>query len=201
MFEQQTAVRYRTVSYTHLIGNTEERDSPIFSFRSFFMYAPHFHIISGEVSRSLPLRLKPLPSPFQMCIRDSLQSCQIIGVTDPVWMCAFNEEAAKAAGRDDFSFCHHAPAFFFVLGDKSNRWSEVDGGIIVENMALAAQSLGLGSCIIGMIRDFMDGERGEYWLDRLGAAPNHKFVIGLAVGYPVSQPDPKPRDNSRVKLL
>ena len=131
----------------------------------------------------------------------NLQSCQVIGVTDPSWMQAFNEEAAKAVGRDDFSFCHRAPAFFFILGDKSNRWSEVDGGIIVENMALAAQSLGLGSCIIGMIRDFMDSPRGDYWMSRLGAAPNHKFVIGLAVGHPISQPDPKPRDTSRVKMI
>ena len=131
----------------------------------------------------------------------NLQSCQVIGVTDPTFLREINEEVAKALGRDDFSFSYNAPAFFFVLGDKSNRWSEVDGGIVVENMALAAQSLGLGSCIIGMIRDFMNTDRGARWMDRIGAAPNHKFVIGLSVGNPVDQPDAKPRDASRVKML
>ena len=53
------------------------------------------------------------------------------------------------------NFYYSAPLVLILSGDKSFPWSAVDAGIAVENIALAAEGLGLGSVIIGIIKGVM----------------------------------------------
>lgn len=135
----------------------------------------------------------------------NLQSCMTVAITDKEYLTGLNaavKTALQADGVDvaeDFCFYHNAPAFFLVAGDANNRWTDVDGGITVENMALAAQSLGLGSCIIGMVKDYLDSAAGRKWLDLLDIPANYRFVIGLAVGTPAESPAAKPRNRDNVR--
>jgi nitroreductase len=50
-------------------------------------------------------------------------------------------------------------------------------------MSLAAEGLGLGSVIIGCIREYMNSKAGEKWAKRFGLPEDQKFAIGLALGY------------------
>ena len=86
-------------------------------------------------------------------------------------------------------------------GFKANKWRYVDGGIVVENMALAAESMGVGTCIIGMILDYMTSEDGADLMKKIGAPEGYEFIIGLALGYPDEAPEAKPRDGSKVRFL
>ena len=49
------------------------------------------------------------------------------------------------------NFYYEAPVVIVLSADSTYRWSPLDAGIAVENMALAAEALGLGSLIIGCI--------------------------------------------------
>ena len=49
-----------------------------------------------------------------------------------------------------FHVFYHAPAVIFIFGEKNFGWTSVDCGIAVQNMALAAESLGLGTVILGL---------------------------------------------------
>lgn len=81
------------------------------------------------------------------------------------------------------NFFHGAPVLIVISAEDGFKWSAVDAGIAVENMALAAQSLGLGSLIIGCINDAMHGEKQEYFSRKLEIPDGYSFKIALAAGH------------------
>ena len=78
----------------------------------------------------------------------------------------------------------------FLFGDKSNPWTQVDCGIAVENMALAAEGLGIGSVILGLPKAAFAGPRADELRKRLECPEEYDFVIALALGYATDQKEP-----------
>jgi len=63
-----------------------------------------------------------------------------------------------------------------------------DVALMAENMVIAAESLGLGSCFLGAAPYMADRIASEY------ALPTRVFpVVQLAMGYPAEDPTPRPR--------
>ncbi|WLI72672.1 oxygen-insensitive NADPH nitroreductase [Halomonas alkalicola] len=66
--------------------------------------------------------------------------------------------------------------------------ASVDTALMAQNVAIAAESEGLGSCYIGGVRN-----NPQEISDLLGL-PDHVYpVFGMCLGYPAHQPDIKPR--------
>lgn len=106
-----------------------------------------------------------------------------------------------SAGRPGAPFNYGAPTLFLLFGPADFPYTQMDSGITVENMALAAESLGLGTVIIGMIRDFMNSEKGRPWKDRFGMGDDKVFTIALAVGG-IDKPTPaRDREPGRVSFF
>lgn len=61
------------------------------------------------------------------------------------------------------NFYYEAPAVFILSADRDFGWSSLDAGIAAENIHLAAQALGLGSVILGIIKGALTGakEKGK----------------------------------------
>ena len=79
---------------------------------------------------------------------------------------------------------------------------ELDAGLLGENMMLAAQSLGLGTCCLGgPVRFLLANEKCKFFLDRLDIPEDYKLNYIIAIGYPDEQPKAKPRDESKVKFI
>ena len=79
---------------------------------------------------------------------------------------------------------------------------ELDAGLLGENMMLAAQSLGLGTCCLGgPVRFLLANEKCKFFLDRLDIPEDYKLNYIIAIGYPDEQPEAKPRDESKVKYI
>ena len=79
---------------------------------------------------------------------------------------------------------------------------ELDAGLLGENMMLAAQSLGLGTCCLGgPVRFLVSNEKCKFFIDRLDIPTGYKLNYILAIGYPDEQPEAKPRDASKVKFI
>ena len=79
---------------------------------------------------------------------------------------------------------------------------EVDAGLLGENMMLAAQSLGLGTCCLaGPVRFLLANENCKFFLDSLDIPEDYKLNFIIAIGYPDEQPEAKPRDESKVKFI
>ena len=77
-----------------------------------------------------------------------------------------------------------------LSADKDFKWSKLDAGITVQNIALAAQSMKLGSLIIGIIDDVMRGEKKDYFAKLLKFPDNHEFAIAVAVGHRATEKKP-----------
>jgi nitroreductase len=137
------------------------------------------------------------------------QPCQVRIVQNRELMKEFNADLVELDLKKnrpgpfgpDYSFYFSAPTFIFIFGDASNDWSPVDSGIMAENIALSAHSLGLGSVIIGMANPVFKTEARDKWRKLLQVPDGYELVVSVAVGVKDANPDPKPRDASRFVIL
>lgn len=100
------------------------------------------------------------------------------------------DEAARARyGAPGYDIFHGAPTVIFLSADPAVRQSTLDCGIAVQTIALAAQSLGLGSVILGMPRSCFEGEEKEAFEKELDFPPSAVFQIAIAIGHPAAGKD------------
>ena len=115
----------------------------------------------------------------------------------------YKQENAEQVKRDkDFkNMFRNAPNLICVC-TPANGGGELDAGLLGENIMLAAQSMGLGTCCLGgPVRFLLSNEQCKFFLDRLDIPADYKLNYIIAIGYPDEQPDAKPRDASKVKFI
>ncbi len=115
----------------------------------------------------------------------------------------YKQENAEQVKRDkDFkNMFRNAPNLICVC-TPANGGGELDAGLLGENIMLAAQSMGLGTCCLGgPVRFLLSNEKCKFFLDRLDIPADYKLNYIIAIGYPDEQPDAKPRDASKVKYI
>ena len=88
------------------------------------------------------------------------------------------------------NFYFEAPVVLILSADETFYWSRLDAGIAVENIALAAEALGLGNLIIGCIKDALTGEKRDYFADALKFPEGYEFEIAIAVGHKAVTKEP-----------
>ena len=104
--------------------------------------------------------------------------------------------------KGEHNFFYEAPELIILSADKSFRWNKVDSGIAVENMAVAAESLGLGSLIIGCVYDALHGEKRDYFSKQLKFPEGYEFEIALAVGHKKDNKNPHEyKRDSQITIL
>ena len=130
------------------------------------------------------------------------QEVKIAVVRDPAWRAEFRAAFEAADGRPGFrNFDFGCPVFLFLYGEKDFPYIEMDSGIAAENMAIAAESLGLGTCMIGCIRGFLRSEAGAPWREKLGMTEEDIFTVGLCIGH-IGKPTKKQeRKEGRIRYL
>ena len=91
---------------------------------------------------------------------------------------------------------YHAPALVIVSNEPTQWWAGMDCACAIENMFLAAQSLGIGSCWINQLGTTCDDPEVREFITSLGVPENHKVYGCVALGYA----DPKiPMKEKKVK--
>jgi nitroreductase len=119
-------------------------------------------------------------------------------VQDAALIQEVHDEAARVMGKDGsprfadpgFQIFYHAPTVIFLFGEKDFGWTQVDCGIAVENMALAAEGLGVGSVILGLPKPAFMGEKADELRAKLRCPEGYDFVIALALGYATDTKEP-----------
>ncbi len=93
-------------------------------------------------------------------------------------------EAEKNGGKSaPVNFYYNAPTVIILSAEAGFGWSEVDAGIAVENISLAAEGMGLGSLIIGCIKAALNGPKKDYFAEKLAFPKGYEFKIAIAVGH------------------
>ena len=88
------------------------------------------------------------------------------------------------------NFYFEAPTVLLLSADSAFSWGKVDAGIAVENISLAAEGLGLGSLIIGCIKEALSGEKKEYFANALKLPEGYDFEVAIAVGHKAVSKEP-----------
>lgn len=128
---------------------------------------------------------------------------------------AFCHEAAELMNRskpagtrgrfdeEEYHLFYHAPTVIFISRPKecSNEFIDIDCGIACENIALAAQSLGLGSVIIGLARMLFQTERSEYYNRAFGFPQGNVFTIAIVVGHNTVTKEAHPIGENKVNYV
>lgn len=113
----------------------------------------------------------------------------------------FAAERAKIGKDGKGKAFYGAPCLIFIAYDPNYDMSQVDCGLLGENIILAAQSMGLGTCCLGQLTRFITGEDAKDLYAQLQIPDTHKLLYCISLGYPAEHPDAKPRDMGRVKFI
>ncbi len=103
-----------------------------------------------------------------------------------------------------YSVFYHAPLVVFISGPanlEGMRFAPIDAGIAVENLALAAQCLGLGSVILGMPREAFLGEEGPALEKALNFPEGYEFKIAISIGRPDTTKGAHPVGENKYSFL
>lgn len=92
-------------------------------------------------------------------------------------------------------------AIVIVVVDKEAVNGVEDGSCALENMMLAAHSLGLGSCWINQLKYCGDKPEVSAYLDEIGLPEGRRVVGILALGYAAEEGTCHPRQEGLVTYL
>ena len=105
---------------------------------------------------------------------------------------------AKIMGKDADPF-YGAPVVLIVLADKARPTYLYDGSLVMGNLMLEADALGIGSCWIHRAKEEFESEEGKEILRSLGIEGDYEGIGHCILGY-ADGPAPKaaPRKESYV---
>lgn len=121
-----------------------------------------------------------------------------------------NAEAGSPAAKqfEDPSFKNifrNAPAVIVIGHKVTNQpgsFTQVDCGLMAENMMLAAKSLGLGTVpMASPVGTFLATPVGAPFLAQLGFSEGYEPLLCIGIGYPDEEPAAKPRNKEVIKYI
>jgi nitroreductase len=107
------------------------------------------------------------------------------------------QRLADMVSRPNFNLFYNAPLLIMIFADTSGFTPQVDCSLAAENMMLAAWSLDLGSCYIGLAQPL---ERVASMMKELGVSERHRLVASLIFGFPAGGELKAPERNRDVIL-
>lgn len=95
-----------------------------------------------------------------------------------------------------------APCVLCIAYDTTYDMSQVDCGLLGENIILSAWSKGIGSCCLGSsARWIKDSPSAKPYLDKMGFSEGYELLYCIALGYPDETPEAKPRTMDKIKYM
>lgn len=125
----------------------------------------------------------------------NLQQQQFRFVTDPQIIRKMTEAVIRVSqerGENDYlerlsqrngKVFFGAPLIIVIAVNPQNNYIDVDAGIAVQSLALAAKALGLDSVIMAAPDRIFTGPLALEYMRLLKFPENYRFAIALAVGY------------------
>lgn len=113
-----------------------------------------------------------------------------------------NEFFVGRASAPGFVALYNAPTVIIISADEKAGQTQIDCGIVVENIALAAESLNIGSCILTSSELLFSTDQDGELKRELGIPEGYRHVCGITLGYKdCEQPAAAPRKENLVTLI
>ena len=97
-----------------------------------------------------------------------------------------------------------APLYVIITAEKENQgyYARLDSGIAVENLAISAMGMGLGSVIVGMFRDMFETSAvGAELKEKFGIPAGREYMIGILIGHNTVTKDAHPIMENRYNIV
>jgi nitroreductase len=95
-----------------------------------------------------------------------------------------------------------APTVITLFGGKGSSHGISNCSVSVENMMLAAHSLGIGSCMIARARETFESDYGKQLLEKWQIDEQYEPIFHVTLGYRDGEPPKaKPRKENRIKYV
>lgn len=109
---------------------------------------------------------------------------------------------AKAGSqREGYNFYYHAPTLIIASNRPNYENAMADCALGLENLFLAAQSLGLGSCYINQLHWLRNDPGVRDFLFELGIPKEHTICSAAAIGYIGKESTPPPRKEDTTHII
>ena len=134
------------------------------------------------------------------------QSWEVRIVDNPATMAQIQDLMAAGNAKLDPAMVkgcmRGAPVMVFIAHDLNYDFSAYDCGLLAGNILLSAQSLGVGSIVLGSpVRFINDAVNSAEILYILGYSENYELCLCVGLGYAAEAPDAKPRDINKVQFV
>lgn len=118
-------------------------------------------------------------------------------------MASSDIERIRARSTDDtYNFYYRAPVLIIASAARDSRYPAEDCACALQNIFLAAQSLGLGSCWINQLTgDTSDDSLVRALLNSFGIPSSHRVYGCAAVGHIKTPTELKPRAENTTTIV
>lgn len=125
----------------------------------------------------------------------NLQTWHFTAIRDAAVLRELNEKIKAAFAKSDDphlqerghsqTYCcyYHAPTLVIASNEPTQWWAPMDCACALQNIFLAARSLGIGSCWINQLGQTCDDPDVRAFLTKLGVPQNHRVYGCAALGY------------------
>lgn len=109
--------------------------------------------------------------------------------------------AKAAAEKKDSHFFYHAPTLIIASNKPNYENAMADCSLALENLFLAANSLGLGSCYINQLHWLRNDNNLREFLFELGIPKEHTICSAAVVGYIDKESIVPPRKEGTIHIV
>jgi len=115
-------------------------------------------------------------------IQDEATITKMVKITKENLLNSDVEFLKQRARSPDYHTFSNAPTVILVTAEEGTRFVELDCGAAMQNITLAAESLGVGSCIIAS-SEFLFASDKEKIMKMLGVPEGYGHICTIALGY------------------
>lgn len=109
--------------------------------------------------------------------------------------------ARASSQKEGYNFFHHAPTVIIASNRPNYENAMADCALALENLFLAAHSLGLGNCYINQLHWLRNDPELRDYLFELGIPKEHTICSAAAVGYIGKESSAPPRKDGTVNTV
>ena len=113
-----------------------------------------------------------------------------------------NEYFKEMGANEKYNIFYNAPTVIIISGEKASLVPEVDCSAATENMLLAAESLEIGTCWIGLVAFLFRSEKAQEYIKMLEIPTGYEPYYAITLGYKkFPNPKPQPRRENTVNYI
>jgi len=108
---------------------------------------------------------------------------------------SFDPSLVKTIEGEGYSVFHHAPALVLVLAKSAQEQASEDCYLAAENLLLAARDEEIGTCCIGLARDWLNLPSIK---QELGLPAAYEVVLPIVLGHAKAWPESHGRNSAEI---